>query len=196
MNHRKQQALQTYYHILSTAKQLAENKPYESLSVEQICDCAGISKGGFYHHFSSKDELIALLYGSELGTMLEEQLTYCIQNTSAFSLLKIYIDIIVEFLETKPRDTVIRCWLMLIAHPEITDRDFFLESFQIFYRIVEQGKQEGTIRSDLDTEFCQSFLNGTITGIILYGSAFKDTEALKNYALESLELIYKTLGYA
>ena len=52
MNLRKQQALQTYYHILSTAKQLAENKPYESLSVEQICDCAGISKGGFYHHFS------------------------------------------------------------------------------------------------------------------------------------------------
>ena len=194
MNLRKQQALQTYYHILSAAKELAEDKPYESLSVEQICECADISKGGFYHHFSSKDELVALLYGCKLGNMLDKQLIPKFQKETAFTLLKIYIETVIEFLETNPRDTVIRCWLMLIAHPEITDRDFFLESFQIFYQIVELGKKEGTIRVDLDTEFCQSLLNGAITGIILYGSAFKEAEALKKYAFDSLELIYQTFS--
>ena len=189
MNLRKQQALQTYHHILSTAKELATDIPYENLSVEQICDCAGISKGGFYHHFSSKDELIAVLFGCELDNLLTKHLTQNSTQTTAFEQLKIYLDTIVEFLETNPKDTVIRCWLLLLKHPEIQDNEFLLESFQILYQIIEKGKQDGTIRSELDTDFCQAFLNGTLTGIILYASAFKDSQSLKNYTTDSLKLL-------
>lgn len=194
MNLRKQQALQTYHHILSTAQELATDIPYENLSVEQICECAGISKGGFYHHFSSKDELITVLFGCKLDNLLTERLKSLSSQITAFEQLKIYLDTIVEFLETNPQDTVIRCWLLLLKHPEVQDNEFLLESFEILYQIIEKGKAEGTIRSELDNDFCQAFLNGTITGIILYGSAFKDSQNLKNYTSDSLKLIYHTLG--
>ena len=99
-----------------------------------------------------------------------------------------------EFLEDHPRDTVIRCWLVLTEHPEVTDREFSQESFQILHKIVAQGKAEGSIRPELDNDFCQAFINGSLTGIILYGSTFHDNPSLKAFATDSLNLIYKTLG--
>lgn len=194
MNLRKQQAIETYNHILATAEALAENSTYESLSVDQICECAGISKGGFYHHFSSKDQLIALLFGCRLDKQLNERVEPCLGKENAFTLLKIYVDTMVEFLKNNPRDTVIRCWLMLTEHVEVTDPSFSRESFQILHAIVAQGKAEGSIRPELDDDFCQAFINGALTGIIMYGSTFGNYPSLQQFATNSLELICQALS--
>lgn len=169
MNQRQKQAKQTYENILSAAKELAQNTSYENLSVDQICEHAGISKGGFYHHFSSKDQLISLLFGCQLGALLSERITPYLQEKDAFSLLKIYIDTVVKFLNDKPKDTIMRCWLMLSEHSEATD---------------------------LDTDFCHAFIHGTTAGIVFYGITFCDPYSLQSFATESLELIYRALSPA
>ena len=66
MTNREQQAQKTYEHILQTAEQLLSTSSYEELSIREICERAGVSKGGFYHHFSSKDQLIAILIGRQM----------------------------------------------------------------------------------------------------------------------------------
>ena len=194
MNLRAKQAQQTYEHILVTAEQLLKQSSYEELSVDQICECANISKGGFYHHFSSKDEFISLLIGRQMGNLIAERIEPCLKEKSAFELLEIYLNTTIEYLEKSPRSMLIRCWLALSEHPEITNSEFAKESFHVFHEIVEKGKAEGSIRSDLTNEFCQAYMNGAMTGIILYGTAFQESYPIKTFTMDSLKLLWETIS--
>lgn len=44
-------------HILETAALLFMQKSYKEVTMKQIVDKTGLSKGAFYHHFSSKEQL-------------------------------------------------------------------------------------------------------------------------------------------
>jgi AcrR family transcriptional regulator len=47
--------------LLDSAQALFFNKGYEATTVADIIEKAGVSKGGFYHHFTAKDDLLEAL---------------------------------------------------------------------------------------------------------------------------------------
>lgn len=47
--------------LLDTAERLFCQKGYEATSVQDILDALHLSKGGFYHHFASKEEVLRAL---------------------------------------------------------------------------------------------------------------------------------------
>ena len=98
MTARELQAQKTYENIILTAEQLTENNSFENISVDLICAKAGISKGGFYHHFPSKDQLISLLIGRQMGNLIEERIEPFFNKKNAFALLQIYIDTMVSYM--------------------------------------------------------------------------------------------------
>ena len=61
---RKLQAKQTEQRILQAALALMREHGYENVSVRDICRQAGITTGAFYHHFPSKEALIAKGFGA------------------------------------------------------------------------------------------------------------------------------------
>ena len=58
MTPRKEQALKTRQEIFDTAIELFDKRGYEKVSINDICSKAGVSTGAFYHHFSSKDQIL------------------------------------------------------------------------------------------------------------------------------------------
>jgi len=50
-------SIETKQKILHAAQELFSKAGYESASVSDICESAGISKGAFYHHFPSKQSV-------------------------------------------------------------------------------------------------------------------------------------------
>ena len=52
---------ETKREILRAAEQLFCQKGYEAASMQEIVRAAGVSKGGIYHHFASKEEIMTLL---------------------------------------------------------------------------------------------------------------------------------------
>ena len=56
--------------IIQVALQLFKEKGYENTSVECIIRAAGISKGGFYHHYNSKEELLENIAQLFIGEVL------------------------------------------------------------------------------------------------------------------------------
>lgn len=44
--------------MMDGAVQLFREKGYEAVSVGSICDLFGVTRGSFYHHFNSKEELL------------------------------------------------------------------------------------------------------------------------------------------
>ena len=44
-------------HLLNAAFSLIRAKGYSATSVDDLCRAAGVTKGAFFHHFKSKEEL-------------------------------------------------------------------------------------------------------------------------------------------
>lgn len=60
----QQRSEETRLKIIASAIKLFSNRGFNAASVDDICHDAGISKGAFYHHFKSKQNLfLALLDG-------------------------------------------------------------------------------------------------------------------------------------
>lgn len=56
--------------ILGAAVDLFAEHGYDGTSVSQVIDRAGVAKGGFYHHFASKEALLYEVYGDLIGRQL------------------------------------------------------------------------------------------------------------------------------
>ena len=56
--------------VLSAAVELFAQHGYERTSVAQVVAAAGVAKGGFYHHFASKEDLLYEVYGDLIGRQL------------------------------------------------------------------------------------------------------------------------------
>lgn len=55
---RQKKSQQTWDSILHAVVKLLKKHTYDSLTVRNICDAAGVSTGTFYHHFNSKENLL------------------------------------------------------------------------------------------------------------------------------------------
>ncbi|SDX41044.1 TetR/AcrR family transcriptional regulator [Salimicrobium album] len=58
--------------IIQTALKLFDAQGFHRVSVNQIVKEAGTSKGGFYHHFQSKDELLFVIHDTFITYVLKE----------------------------------------------------------------------------------------------------------------------------
>lgn len=75
---RQAQAIKTKKQILDTSIKLISKYGYDNVKISQICKNVGISIGGFYHHFKSKEHIIIEFY-KEFDIVLED---YVINNLS------------------------------------------------------------------------------------------------------------------
>lgn len=58
--------------LLSVADRLFVTYGFQSVSINDICREAGLTKGAFYYHFSSKDDLYQQLFVPQLDAYLDE----------------------------------------------------------------------------------------------------------------------------
>lgn len=58
--------------ILDSALTLFEANGFHATSVQAVAEDADVTKGAFYHHFGSKDELVHIIHGELLDHMLLE----------------------------------------------------------------------------------------------------------------------------
>jgi AcrR family transcriptional regulator len=57
--------------VLSAAVELFAANGYDGTSVTQVTERARVAKGGFYHHFASKQDLLYAVYGDLITLQLE-----------------------------------------------------------------------------------------------------------------------------
>lgn len=62
LTQRKIQALQTKTKIFTCAVNLFAEDTYEKITIQDICKAADVSVGAFYHHFSSKADILDVGY--------------------------------------------------------------------------------------------------------------------------------------
>ncbi|WP_343209037.1 TetR/AcrR family transcriptional regulator [Anaerolentibacter hominis] len=78
--------------IRETALGLFSERGYLAVSMQDICAACGLSKGGLYRHYESKEQLfIDLLYEMQSEEM-EREKNRILENESAISILKALLE--------------------------------------------------------------------------------------------------------
>lgn len=86
--------------LLGAALQLVREKGYDATSVDDLCRAAGVTKGAFFHHFASKEELgvAATQFWTQVTSQVFAQADYQHYEDPLDQLIG-YIDFRVQLLE-------------------------------------------------------------------------------------------------
>ncbi len=132
--------------IVDQAMDLFRRRGYKSVTVDEIIEAAGTSKGGFYYYFKSKEEL--LLYWLPLvEEVYEKWYEQADKDKSSQELLTKFMRVVFRTTEcdnTPELLTVIySAQLNLKGKRKIYDNQRKL--YEILYDIIKRGQQKGEL---------------------------------------------------
>lgn len=78
--------------VVSAAIELFAAQGYDATSVSQVTERARVAKGGFYHHFASKQELLYAVYGDLITLQLNRMRAILDQGAAPATTLRALID--------------------------------------------------------------------------------------------------------
>jgi AcrR family transcriptional regulator len=148
--------------IIDTALHLFEKYGYHGVTVDRIVTESDTSKGGFYHNFKSKDELLYHIHDVFITYVLNKaQEAYENYTTPTERLYAIIQSFVKVFHLYKPHITVFYQESTYLK-PEYSEkinrkRDEFK---QVIFRVIREGIEAGEFRPELSVE---------ITGMSIIG---------------------------
>jgi AcrR family transcriptional regulator len=143
---------------------------YDGASMEAIAKRAGISKGGLYHHFSSKDEIL-LMANQKLNEPIAEMMQEALQNKSASEGLCWYIENYLNYWIHHEREMVfyILSFVKLLDNPTLWKMYAnYAESTIGFYReLFQRGIDSGEFIPHAAYESAVALM-AAVDGIVMY----------------------------
>ena len=74
MNTGNSQGKKTKQKIYSSARELITQNGYDNVTVDEICQKAGVAKGTFYVHFKAKEDIIKNIYRENAQKYVNQQM--------------------------------------------------------------------------------------------------------------------------
>ena len=150
--------------IIEASLSLFEQHGFHGVTVNQIVDAAGISKGGFYHHFTSKDELLFVIHDIFITYVLERAIRANEQNLAPKDRLRLIIkDFVNVFDIYKAHLTVFyqESIYLKAEHEEIVKKKRN-EFKTIIQNVIKEGVAAGDFRRDLSVEITTMAVLGMV----------------------------------
>lgn len=85
----------TREHIVEAADQLFYRRGYEHTSFSDIADAVQISRGNFYHHFKTKDEILDAVIGARLANTRKLLEQWEVQGQEPADRIRSFIHILI-----------------------------------------------------------------------------------------------------
>ena len=159
--------------IMDAAVQQFSRTGYEAAAVNDICQSAGVSKGAFYHHFPSKQQLFLAIIEDWLKTIDAQLFTQAgdVGNVPqslnrmakmlgfVFEAASGQLPMFLEFMVQASRDQAV--WDATIAP--------YRRYQGLFEEMSEKGQGEGSIRPEVNAQTTSWVLISLAVGILLQG---------------------------
>lgn len=185
--------------IIQVSEELFLTQGYEATTVEHILQRTGLSKGGFYHHFKSKDDvLMAILDRITDETIQVAQHIADIKEISALQKIALFF--------RRQKDLKMPKVNMIRAFYEERDHNAQFHKFNkmiwrkyvpVITQIVIQGINEGSMKAKYPEETVR-LLFGAISSLYdLYNHKADDgemTDEMRRYVEALEEIFIKTLN--
>ncbi len=188
---------ETRARILAAAVACFTRGGYDATSVAEICECAGVSKGAFYHHFPSKQAaflalmeqwlhgvdapLRAMRAGSET---IPQQLVDLAQIVEpVFAVTRGQIPMFLEF------------WRQAAKEPEVWQATIepYHRFRQTFAALISAGTADGSLRA-VDADLAALAIVSLGVGLVVQGVLDPTGEDWAQVAEQSLRLLLEGLA--
>lgn len=160
--------LDTRQHIIKTAITLFLENGLPNVSFNAVVRATELSKGGVYHYFASKDELILAIYDYFLKDFfINEQ---DIDNSkSAWQSLQHWFLHSIDITSGLSNYRRLFIDLFFYATSSEVGKQKNIESYNRFYNFIvkklEQAKQEGDVKCNINSQLSANALIGIADGI-------------------------------
>lgn len=154
---RKMQAAATKERIYDAAIKLFEKYGFESVSVDSIVEKAGVSKGGFYVHFASKDALLTEMingYVGKLDLSYQSFMESFSDEASACDAILALVDKIADTIEEIGYDLIKLAYRIHIDQNNRTDNllSYDRDIYKTFNILIQRGIRQGELKDELSAE--------------------------------------------
>ena len=150
--------------LLTVATRLFAEQGFETTSVQQIVDAAGVTKGAMYHYFGSKDDLLYEIYARVLRVQTARMQSAADSSGPVQDRLHAVAADVVATTAANLDDTVIFFRSMHLLHPDKlaevrAQRRRYHERVR---RLIEEGQKSGVFRSDKSADLVVDFFFGAV----------------------------------
>jgi AcrR family transcriptional regulator len=172
VNKHEQRSNDTKLRILEAAEISFAETGYEATSVSSICQRAGVSKGAFYHHFESKQQLFLVLLNRWLVDMDAQMANLGEGSSGVPERLVAMSGIIGQLLQVPTNQLLIYLEFInkSVRDPELWEMTIqpYHQYREVISRQVEQGMAEGSLRG-LNPKTTSSMIVGMALGLLIQG---------------------------
>jgi AcrR family transcriptional regulator len=191
MNKRTEKAKKTKERIINSARELFVKNGYFNVTVDDIIKKANSSKGGFYTHFKTKEELIIHMvpFVDEAYSKFSQSIK---EYDDAFEKINLFINYVFEIME---KDIGLE-FMSAIYSSQIKSLDtqrFLIESDRIYYHVfkelIEEAQGKGEITTDLSADEIISIFTTCIRGVIYDWCLKKGSFQLFSYGNNLISMI-------
>jgi AcrR family transcriptional regulator len=165
----QQRAQETRARILAAAEERFALEGYDATGVAEICQAAGVSKGAFYHHFPSKQDVFLELLSNWLEDM-DKQLSMLGRATGKVPDRLLSMSGVVRVVIQAAQSGLpiyLEFWSRALRDPAVMENmiEPFHRYHDFFAKILDEGIDDGTLTvqdSNLAAQVILSFALGLL----------------------------------
>lgn len=159
---------------------------YNGTSVNEIARVSGVSKGGIYCYFKSKEEIFLYIFG-RWNTELLKEFTVLIEKAgSAAGKITMCGEYYLEKIDS-PISALVAEFFLKVKDQEFVKLDAYTVSYNSLKGIIESGVETGEFKP-VQAEAATCALIALFDGIGLQWLVFKDKRLLKQTLMTALDI--------
>ena len=166
--------------VLRTAIELFNERGYDATSVNDLATALGVTKSAVYHHFPSKDSLLAAALDEALEGLSAavDEAAAATRSSSAYDRLSASVAGAVRILvEHLPAVTL----LLRVRGNSAVEQDALARRRRIDARLAEvvrDAASDGALRADLDPDLVSRLAFGMVNSLVDWARPDRDADAL------------------
>lgn len=188
--------------IIETSLRLFLQKTFKEVTMQEIVETTGLSKGAFYHYFKSKEELFSVVI-TDFFRMADQQASASLDHISLEKYIAVCADKITSLQDLlgkeERKNTTMNFYFMIFDGLKLLPG--FREKMQqqqkqeqeSWEKVIKRAKQNGEIKSDLSAKHLATLFIYTGDGIALEVMLGGNPEKMKKKILNTWMEFYKSL---
>lgn len=157
-----------YQQIIDAAVTVIAENGYHASQVSKIAKEAGVADGTIYLYFKNKEDVLVSLFEEKMGQFIEKIANATEEQKDTNSKLKTLIQMHFTQLEENPK-------LAIVTQLELRQSNYSLRLqinnvlkpyLNVIDSIIEEGKQNGQYRDDINTALVRQMIFGTLDEVV------------------------------
>lgn len=193
----KKRALERREQILKAAFHAVADKGFEAVTLQDIADYAGVSKGVTNYYFQNKEDVFSSLLEWVTKQIYKNECEAINDQHTAMKKLEAYIHSV--FISPEKNRTFYKVYLDFIAQASRNERyqqinlQFYENCWGLGREIIAVGQEEGVFSKELDTKKSAKMIRATIDGCLIQWLMCNQDDLHELYKKSCFETIVRFL---